>query len=223
MKADQELIHSFMYWVRRRRKALDLTQAGLAQAVGCALVTLKKIEWDERRPSPPMAERLADCLDIPATEKDRFLRLARGEFVTVTLSPSAGSVSSPLPLLPAALSSRSSPYDWGEAPQIGAFYGRQAELAELARWLVAASAAWWPSWAWAAKEYVRQAQVRLILQPIAERLVAHLGRAGVETKLKQLLTTLRQEAPLSPGCAGGNILNLLVHLGGEVGGYDFSG
>lgn len=90
MAADQEIVTSFGYWVRRRRKALDLTQAALAQAVGCALVTLKKIEWDERRPSPQMAERLADCLAISPAEKDQFLRLARGEFVTVTLSPSAG-------------------------------------------------------------------------------------------------------------------------------------
>lgn len=89
MKTD-ELITSFGYWVRRRRKALDLTQAALAQHVGCALVTLKKIEWDERRPSPQMAERLADYLVIPAAERDHFLRMARGEFVTATLSPSAG-------------------------------------------------------------------------------------------------------------------------------------
>ncbi|HET9224445.1 MAG TPA: helix-turn-helix transcriptional regulator, partial [Roseiflexaceae bacterium] len=41
---------SFGYWVRRRRKALDLTQAELAQRVGCAMVTIKKIEADERRP-----------------------------------------------------------------------------------------------------------------------------------------------------------------------------
>lgn len=85
-----ELITSFGYWVRRRRKALDLTQAELAQHVGCALVTLKKIEWDERRPSPQMAERLADYLAIPALERDHFLGMARGEFVTATLSPSAG-------------------------------------------------------------------------------------------------------------------------------------
>lgn len=90
MVKTEVLITSFGYWVRRRRKALDLTQAELAQHVGCALVTLKKIEWDERRPSPQMAERLADYLAIPALERDHFLGMARGEFVTATLSPSAG-------------------------------------------------------------------------------------------------------------------------------------
>ncbi len=37
---------SFGAWVRRRRKALDLTQAALAQRVGCAEVTIRKLEAD---------------------------------------------------------------------------------------------------------------------------------------------------------------------------------
>ena len=54
------------YWVRRQRKALDLTQTALAEQVGCALVTVKKIERDERRPSRGMAELLADHLAVEA-------------------------------------------------------------------------------------------------------------------------------------------------------------
>ncbi|GIK41994.1 MAG: hypothetical protein BroJett011_58270 [Chloroflexota bacterium] len=118
MKTD-ELITSFGYWVRRRRKALDLTQAALAQHVGCALVTLKKIEWDERRPSPQMAERLADYLVIPAAERDQFLSMARGEFVTATLSPSAGMEAR---LFKPNLPSPATP-----------FIGRTKELADIAR------------------------------------------------------------------------------------------
>ena len=34
---------SFGYWVRRQRLALDMTQADLARAVGCATVTISKI------------------------------------------------------------------------------------------------------------------------------------------------------------------------------------
>ena len=52
-----ELPASFGYWVRRRRKALGLTQAELARRVGCAEVTIQKIEADERRPSA----RLPSC------------------------------------------------------------------------------------------------------------------------------------------------------------------
>jgi predicted ATPase/transcriptional regulator with XRE-family HTH domain len=117
----EELITSFGYWVRRRRKALDLTQVALAQRVGCALVTLKKIEWDERRPSPQMAERLADYLAISAAERDQFLRMARGEFVTVTLSPSAGVETR---LFKHNLPSPATP-----------FIGREKELTDIARCL----------------------------------------------------------------------------------------
>lgn len=80
---------SFGYWVRRRRKALDLTQAQLARQVGCALATIKKIEADERRPSRLMAERLADCLNIPAMEREAFIASARAELAPDRLaSPS---------------------------------------------------------------------------------------------------------------------------------------
>ena len=37
-------IFSFGEWVRRRRKALDLTQDALARQVGCALSMVRKIE-----------------------------------------------------------------------------------------------------------------------------------------------------------------------------------
>ncbi|MBI1877997.1 MAG: XRE family transcriptional regulator [Chloroflexi bacterium] len=115
----EEMITSFGYWVRRRRKALDLTQAALAQHVGCALVTLKKIEWDERRPSAQMAERLADYLAISAAERDQFLRMARGEFVTAMLSPAAGVEAR---LFKHHLPSPATP-----------FIGREKELADITR------------------------------------------------------------------------------------------
>lgn len=82
-----DTIYSFGYWVRRRRKALDLTQRETAERVGCALVTLKKIEADERRPSLQMAERLAAALELPAAELDPFLAAARGERPVDTLGP----------------------------------------------------------------------------------------------------------------------------------------
>ena len=76
---------SFGYWLRRRRKALDLTQEALARQVGCAFVTIKKIEADERRPSRRIAERLAVILDIPAAERPLFLACARGESTPLRL------------------------------------------------------------------------------------------------------------------------------------------
>jgi len=70
---------SFGYWVRRRRKALDLTQAELARRVGCAEVTIQKVEADERRPSSQIAALLAEHLHIPPGERADFLASARGE------------------------------------------------------------------------------------------------------------------------------------------------
>src|SRR5262245_8692543 len=69
---------SFNRWLRQRRRALDLTQAGLAAQVGCATDTLRKIESGGLRPSRQIAERLADLLAIPDDERATFIRLARG-------------------------------------------------------------------------------------------------------------------------------------------------
>ncbi|MFZ4656055.1 MAG: tetratricopeptide repeat protein [Caldilineaceae bacterium] len=62
-----------------------------------------------------------------------------------------------------------------------------------------------------AKAYVRESQARLLLHPIGQRLQKKVGRDGVLTKLKALLTMVRQSAAGRTGYAGGNILNLLVY------------
>ena len=59
---------------------MDLTRAELAEKVGCAAVTIKKIERDERRPSPQMAALLAEHLMIPRVDRDRFMSMARGVY-----------------------------------------------------------------------------------------------------------------------------------------------
>ncbi|MFZ2360043.1 MAG: helix-turn-helix transcriptional regulator, partial [Anaerolineae bacterium] len=53
---------SFGYWVRRRRRALDLTQAELGRRAGASAAAIRKIEADERRPSRELAEHLAAAL-----------------------------------------------------------------------------------------------------------------------------------------------------------------
>ncbi len=91
---------SFGYWVRRRRKALDLTQEQLAQQVGCAEVTIKKIEADERRPSRQIAERLADSLQLAPAERAAFVQAARGELAADRLDlsvPPTTPEAAPLP------------------------------------------------------------------------------------------------------------------------------
>ena len=70
---------SFGAWLKQRRKALDLTQTELARQLGCATVTLQKIELDERRPSKQLATALAAQLGVPAAERAAFVQTARGE------------------------------------------------------------------------------------------------------------------------------------------------
>ena len=80
---------SFGAWVQRRRKALDLTQAELAERIGCALGTIRKIETDERRPSKQIAARLADQLRLAPEELALFLKAARSEIGVNRLAPPA--------------------------------------------------------------------------------------------------------------------------------------
>ena len=78
----EDRTHSFGYWLRRRRKALDLTQEALAQRVSCSGFTIRKIEADERRPSRRLAERLVAVLAIPEKERRDFLAAARALHAT---------------------------------------------------------------------------------------------------------------------------------------------
>src|SRR5215510_5899407 len=68
---------SFGDWLKQRRKALDLTQQELADQVGCAEVTIRKIEGDVTRPSKQIAERMADVLAIASEERSAFVSFAR--------------------------------------------------------------------------------------------------------------------------------------------------
>ncbi|HXF64684.1 MAG TPA: AAA family ATPase [Caldilineaceae bacterium] len=114
---------TFAEWVRQRRKALDLTQAMLAERVSCAVITIKKIEQEMRRPSRELAELLADHLAIPPQEREAFLRLARGEYIeTLVRYPET-----PPPVEPPAVES---------APPI-VCVAREPELAQLEAHLVA--------------------------------------------------------------------------------------
>lgn len=72
------------------------------------------------------------------------------------------------------------------------------------------------------KDYVRERQIRLLVHPLAVRLQATFGRERTAEKLMKLLSVLRETGPHIPNYAAGNVLNLLVHLGIDLQGYDFS-
>ena len=71
---------SFGEWLKRRRKALDLTQEQLAQQISCSTSALRKLEAEERRPSEQIVEQLAEVFNIPAGERASFLKFARGNW-----------------------------------------------------------------------------------------------------------------------------------------------
>jgi predicted ATPase/DNA-binding XRE family transcriptional regulator len=70
---------SFGHWLKQRRKALDMTQADLARQVGCAAITIRKIESGMLRPSLQIARRMADYLDLASEVRAIFVQVARGE------------------------------------------------------------------------------------------------------------------------------------------------
>jgi predicted ATPase/transcriptional regulator with XRE-family HTH domain len=90
-----EIETSFGDWVKKRRKALDLTQNALANQVGCSTATIEKIEASLRRPSRQMAELLAGALEIPLTDRPIFLKVARGERLVERLAGISTPASSP--------------------------------------------------------------------------------------------------------------------------------
>jgi WD40 repeat protein len=73
------------------------------------------------------------------------------------------------------------------------------------------------------KDYVRETQMRLILKPVANQLLAAQSRADWEEKFRVLLDQLRQssQSPQS-GYIGGNLINLMGQMGIDLRGWDFS-
>ncbi|MBD3885758.1 hypothetical protein IFO70_29020 [Phormidium tenue FACHB-886] len=70
-----------------------------------------------------------------------------------------------------------------------------------------------------AKDYIREIQTRLIVQPVMERLLSRFGSVGaIETQAKHMLTQQGKK----PGYIAGNLINLLVQLQVDLRGWDFS-
>jgi len=72
------------------------------------------------------------------------------------------------------------------------------------------------------KAYIRDTQVRLILAPIAEKLLVCMGKTEIEKKLQFMLSTLRETQPRHSGYAVANTIHLLLQLQYTLSGYDFS-
>jgi WD40 repeat protein len=81
-----------------------------------------------------------------------------------------------------------------------------------------------------AKDYVRESQIRLILQPIAQRLLEWFSSTtAIAEHLRGILDMVRQGSATNPAThyqsgnyAAGNLINLMLHLSMNLAGCDFS-
>src|SRR5215213_2559566 len=92
---------SFGIWLRKQRRALDLSRQAFANQVGCAEVTLRRIEAGTLKPSKELANLLLENLGIPETERSEWIFFARG--LSGFPSSSAPSSNKSITNLPASL------------------------------------------------------------------------------------------------------------------------
>jgi predicted ATPase/transcriptional regulator with XRE-family HTH domain len=127
-----ETILSFGVWIKRRRKALDLTQDALANLISCSPETIRKIESDARRPSRQIAALLADHLALPPEEREDFIRCARAELAVDQLPPPMQSTPrTAFVTTPLATPHSAAPSQTNLLAQPTALIGREHEIAEI--------------------------------------------------------------------------------------------
>jgi len=96
-------VPAFVHWLKRRRKELGLTQDTLARRVGCATITIQKLEAGALRPSLQIVERLADHLELAPEDRLAFLAAAQVADIPQRATPSRRSL---LPVPPTPLIGR---------------------------------------------------------------------------------------------------------------------
>ncbi len=111
---------SFGKWLKQQRGSRGLTQVQLAHQIGCAAITLRKMEADERRPSAQILDLLSEFFMIPPGERAAFQRFGRGDWTKV---PSDGFVGTPW---------RASMKPKNNLPaQLTSFIGRENEIEQV--------------------------------------------------------------------------------------------
>jgi WD40 repeat protein len=74
-----------------------------------------------------------------------------------------------------------------------------------------------------AKDYIRDSQIQLIVQPILQRLQTSLGSTDqLKDQLSRLIVKLQNELIAAFNYGGANLIHFLAHLGTDLTGYDFS-
>lgn len=135
---------SFGSWLRRRRRALDLTQKRLAVMLRCSAATIRKIEREERRPSRGLAAAIGRTLGVPDEELETFVRFARAGWSDAppaghdeplerpwTAATAQGSHRSPAPRGGRATAARPATAPPPVPAEVPTLVGREAELGRL--------------------------------------------------------------------------------------------
>src|SRR5688500_1687622 len=94
---------SFGDWLRKQRRTLDLTRQTFANQVGCAEVTLRRIEAGTLKPSKELANILLEKLGISEAERPQWITFARG--ISGSPTQSIAQAKKPITNLPAPLTS----------------------------------------------------------------------------------------------------------------------
>ena len=116
---------AFPHWLRRRRKALDLSREDLARRAHCSVSAIRRLEAGDLRPSTQLARLLAEALSLAAAEQEAFVLFARG------LSPTPPPPDQYSPVIHTAVSSPSAAPDSiaGDLPApLTSFVGRKPEV-----------------------------------------------------------------------------------------------
>jgi hypothetical protein len=73
-----------------------------------------------------------------------------------------------------------------------------------------------------AKDYIRETQARMILSPLAKRLLETQSQPCLEERVRSHLAQFRRTPQAQSSYTAGNLLNLLVQLGADLTDWDFS-
>jgi predicted ATPase/transcriptional regulator with XRE-family HTH domain len=123
-------------WLRRRRKALDLTQDELAERVGCSKELIAKIEQDARRPSKQIAELLAVQLQLTVDEQPLFVQALRAELAIDRMPNPTANLPRPMLLAqtPQPLMATATDHAPGNLPHVtNTIIGRSGESSSICR------------------------------------------------------------------------------------------
>ncbi len=117
--------NTFPTWLKRRRKALDLTREALARQAHCSVSTIRRLEAGDLRPSTQLVGLLATALHLPPDAIESFALFARGFSQSPPTpdiySPTGSTAVSPLTAAPEPAQ--------GDLPApLTSFVGRKQEL-----------------------------------------------------------------------------------------------